>query len=199
MEETIRALRAARLRRGIAQAEIAASIGSTQSAVARLEAAQLDPRLGTVARYAKSVGMRLVAVPMTTGPSLAETGREVTASLAAHDPSDALRHVIQFLDDVSRAEGDPRRLAVREEPEPVGDPRWDALLAGVAELVSQRFDLPVPGWASAPGRFLHRFWFVVEDILGRPAPGLAALAFTRSPAPLANRGAFLDGDSLASV
>jgi len=116
IEATIRALRAARLRHGIAQAEIAERLGTTQSAVARLEAVQSDPRLGTHARYAESVGMRIAAVPLTEGPSLSAVARDVGASLVAHDPDDALRHVIQFMDDVSRLDASERSQAVREEP-----------------------------------------------------------------------------------
>jgi transcriptional regulator with XRE-family HTH domain len=199
IEETIRALREARLRRGIAQAEIAERLGTTQSAVARLEAVQSDPRLGTVARYAQSVGMRITAVPVVSGRSLSAVARDIRGSVGAGDPDDALRHVIQFLDDVSRMETSTRRQAILEEPEQVGDTRWDALLAGIAEMVSRRYGFAVPGWAAAPSRFLHRFWFVIEDILGRRAPGLAAVAFAKAPAPLANRGVFLDADTLASV
>ena len=142
---------------------------------------------------------QLAAVPAISGPSLSALARDISDSLATRDADDALRHVIQFLDDVSRMEAESRRLAVWEEPEQVGDRRWDALLAGIAEMVSLRYGLAVPGWATAPGRFLRRFWFVIEDILGRPAPGLAAAAFARAPRPLANRGVFIDAGSLVSV
>lgn len=96
-------------------------------------------------------------------------------------------------------DAESRAGAVRGEPDPVGDRRWDALLAGTAEYACRLFNLAVPGWTAAPGRFLHRFWFVIEDIIGRPAPGLAAMAFVSSPPPLANRGVFLDRASLVSV
>lgn len=199
LEETISELRSARIRKGIPQTEVALYIGTTQSAVARLEAAQSDPRLGTVQRYAEAVGMRLTVVPMRPGgPSLALTAEGVRAELAADDPDGALRHVIQFLDDLARQAPELRRQAVRDEPERVNI-HWDALLAGIAEYASQRFGFAVPGWAAAPSRFLRNFWFVIEDLLGRPAPGLAAMAFVRSPSALANRGVFLDNDSLVSV
>lgn len=195
----INELRAARQRRGIAQADLARQIGTTQSAVARLETAQLDPRLGTVQRYAASVGMQLIAVPLVTQTGLVLVGENVRSSLEQNDPDEAFHHVIQFLDDIERVEPHLRQSAVRDEPAPVGDSRWDALLAGIAEYASQRFSFPVPGWAAAPGRFLRYYWFVIEDLLGRPAPGLAALAFAKSPAALAGRGVFLDSDSLVSV
>lgn len=191
-------LRAARESRGLSQAEVADRIGTTQSAVARLESARSDTRLSTVQRYAEAVGTRLVVLSVG-GPSLVQTARDVTVAVVQHDADEALRHIVQFLDDLREVAPGMRHQAVREEPEPVGDRRWDALLGGIAEYASQLFDFRVPGWAAAPSRFLQRFWFVVEDILGGPAPGLAALAFVATPPALANRGVFLDRASLVSV
>jgi transcriptional regulator with XRE-family HTH domain len=50
---------AARARSGLTQAEIAKRMGTTQSAVARLETERL-PSLRTLKRYAEAVGARLV-------------------------------------------------------------------------------------------------------------------------------------------
>jgi transcriptional regulator with XRE-family HTH domain len=49
----------ARARSGLTQAEIARRMGTTQSAVARLETERL-PSLTTLKRYAKAVGAKLV-------------------------------------------------------------------------------------------------------------------------------------------
>ncbi len=44
---------------GLTQAEIAARMGTSQSAVARFEAGDLDVRLSTVERYTNALGARL--------------------------------------------------------------------------------------------------------------------------------------------
>jgi transcriptional regulator with XRE-family HTH domain len=194
--ELLTYLRESRLRRGLSQAEVAARVGTTQSAIARLESGTADPRLSTLIRYAEAVGTELDA---HAAASLDRTAVAVRASHAVSGTGEALRQVIQFLDDVAALDDDAVRQSIRAEPDTVGDPRWDALLAGIAEYVSRRAGIPVPGWASAPGRFLPRFWFVVEDILGRPAPGLAVAAFISAPPELAGRGVFLDRTSLVSV
>jgi transcriptional regulator with XRE-family HTH domain len=198
--ETVAQLRAARRARRQSQADLASRIGTTQSAIARLESGDADPRLSTLERYAVAVGASLKVEPVTgTAPSLDATAAAVRQSLSGGDTNDALRHVIQFLDDVRGADAAVVWRSMRVEPDTTGDRRWDALLAGVAEYTSRRSRIPVPGWAAAPGRFLKRFWFVIEDLLGRPAPGLAAMAFADSPPELANRGVFLDRSSLESV
>lgn len=198
MESSLEQLRSARQQRGLSQTEVANRIGTTQSAIARLEATASDPRLSTVERYAEAIGLRLT-VTSDGSTSLRQTAGAIQASLGRDDPSEALRHIIQFIDDVRRLDPGLRRQAVLVEPEPTGDRRWDALLAGIAEYASLTFGFAVPGWTAAPSRFLTRFWFVIEDILRRPAPGLAALAFVSSPPPLAARGVFLDRESLVSV
>jgi transcriptional regulator with XRE-family HTH domain len=48
-----------RLSVGLSQTEVAARMGTSQSAVARLEAGESDVRISTLERYAAAVGMTL--------------------------------------------------------------------------------------------------------------------------------------------
>lgn len=193
-------LRAARQELGLSQAEVAARIGTTQSAIARLESGTADPRFSTISRYAEAIGAHVaVGIDRSAGPSLEQAAMAIRRSLATRDPDDAFRQVIMFVDDIKRVDRSAARRALRIEPETTGDKRWDALLAGIAEYCSHLVGLPVPGWASAPSRFLRKAWFVIEDIIGRPAPGLAALVFVESPPELSARGVYIDGSSLESV
>jgi transcriptional regulator with XRE-family HTH domain len=57
--ELVKELVKARQERGLSQTEIAARMGTSQSAVARLERGDLDVRLSTLERYAAAVGRRL--------------------------------------------------------------------------------------------------------------------------------------------
>jgi predicted transcriptional regulator len=52
-------LAARRIALGLSQTQIGARMGTSQSAVARLEAGDLDVRLSTLDRYASALGMRL--------------------------------------------------------------------------------------------------------------------------------------------
>jgi transcriptional regulator with XRE-family HTH domain len=54
--ELVEELVKARRERGMSQTEIAARMGTSQSAVARLERGDADVRLSTVERYAAAVG-----------------------------------------------------------------------------------------------------------------------------------------------
>ncbi|RDE10553.1 helix-turn-helix domain-containing protein [Pelagibacterium lacus] len=55
----VEALVRARMRAKLTQAELASRIGTTQSAIARLEGGNVSPSIATLQRYAKATGARL--------------------------------------------------------------------------------------------------------------------------------------------
>ena len=58
-EDLVAELAAARHRLGLSQTEVAARMGTSQSAVARLESGGSDARLSTLERYATAIGVEL--------------------------------------------------------------------------------------------------------------------------------------------
>lgn len=58
--ELARELIAARAQAGLSQGDVAALMGTTQSAIARLESGRRTPSMRTVQRYADAVGGRAV-------------------------------------------------------------------------------------------------------------------------------------------
>jgi len=55
----IRALIEARARAGLTQGELAKRMGTTQSAIARIEGGKINPSVDMLRRYAKATGSRL--------------------------------------------------------------------------------------------------------------------------------------------
>ena len=55
----VEAMVRARTAANLTQSELAARIGTTQSAIARLEGGRLSPSVRTLRRYAEATGMRL--------------------------------------------------------------------------------------------------------------------------------------------
>ena len=55
----VEAMLGARTAANLTQSELAARIGTTQSAIARLEGGRLSPSVRTLRRYAEATGMRL--------------------------------------------------------------------------------------------------------------------------------------------
>ena len=66
----VRSLAERRRKLGLSQTVVAARMGTSQSALARLEGGESDPRMSTVERYALAVGEELThrRAPAGTGP-----------------------------------------------------------------------------------------------------------------------------------
>lgn len=195
MQTVTARLREARLKRGMTQHEVAEAMGTTQSAVARLEGGRTSPRLETLRAYAVAVGGWLT---LETPDPLLECANRVRDALADRDADTALRAVIQLVDDVRAADGLDE--ALRREPPSTGDRRWDAAIAAAAAWAARQRGADAPGWAAAPSRFLDGPWFPVADILGHPpSAGLAAHLLAAAPADFFGRGVIIDIDTLESV
>ena len=73
----VRELLAARARAGLTQEEVAKSMGTTKSAVSRMEAAgKHSPSVATLKRYARAVGCEIeIRLQPAPGPTNASSGR----------------------------------------------------------------------------------------------------------------------------
>lgn len=129
--------------------------------------------------------------------TLAATSVSVANALARNaNDDDLLRLVIQAADNFSSLDNDEARAEFLREPAPTGDPRYDALLAGLAVFLVQRAGLPTtPDWTRDECRFLQRMWWV-----GLPQDsGRRAFVLQRTPAYFKARGVMFNTDNLASL
>ena len=79
----LRALSRERERLGLTQTQVAARIGTSQSAVARLEGGEVDPKLSTVGRYAAAVGRRITWSVQPAGRARGESKKPRPETSAA--------------------------------------------------------------------------------------------------------------------
>ncbi len=182
-------IRDARQAAGITQQELATRAGTAQPAVAAYESGARAPNLGTLQRLlgACEYDVELRARPrMRRGAaSLAELGQTIKEELERGDEQDALRLLFGFADDF-RGSSRPGRLALlRDEPPPTGDTRFDAALAGVAELFAIEGALVAPTWVNGRGRFVEPWWFVTSR------QEFHAYVLANTPAVLARHGVFM--------
>ena len=80
---------------------------------------------------------------------------------------------------------------LQDEPAPVGDERWDALLAALSEHLLAQHDLAPPAWTEP--RVLRRPWFPGE------LPVLRADALVRAPAGFRKHGVYLSAHDLTAA
>lgn len=122
--------------------------------------------------------------------------RQSIAGIAqrVHAGEDFFPAVRELLDEVAVLQRpDQLERAIASEPEPTGDPRYDAYLGALAEHLAIRHGASAPAWTRAPKRFLDRFWFPSE------VKGFRAIAIAQSPAAFRRRGIFIAAGSLERV
>jgi hypothetical protein len=99
--------------------------------------------------------------------------------------------VWEFLEEYRWEPADVQSVLLREEPASVGDERWDALLAALAEHLAAQRDLAPPTWAEM--RVLRRPWFPAELRVQR------ADALVRAPAAFRKHGVYLSAADLEAA
>jgi transcriptional regulator with XRE-family HTH domain len=182
-------IRDARHAAGITQLELARHAGTAQPAVAAYESGARTPTLATLMRLlgACEHDIEVLARPRVRrgASALAELALTIGEDLQHGRERDALRLLFGFADDF-RGSSRPGRIAlVKDEPPPTGDARFDAALAGVAELFAAEAAISAPVWVDGSTRFVEPWWFVAT----RPAFHAYTLAHT--PALLARHGVFM--------
>ncbi len=182
-------IRGARRAAGMTQLELASRAGTAQPAVAAYESGSRAPNLATLERLlgACEHDMEVLARPRVRrgAASLAALGETIAEDLERGRERDALRLLFGFADDF-RGSSRPGRIALlRDEPPPTGDARFDAALAGVAELFAAEGAIAAPAWVNRPGRFVEPWWFVASR------PEFHAYTLANTPALLARHGVFM--------
>jgi hypothetical protein len=115
------------------------------------------------------------------------------ASRLASTADDKLRWklVWEFLEEYRWEPSSAQPALLREEPASVGDERWDALLAALAEHLAARHDLAPPEWAEL--RVLRQPWFPAELKVQR------AEALVWAPAAFRKHGVYLSAADLEAA
>ena len=182
-------IRDARKAAGITQLELANRAGTAQPAVAAYESGGRTPSLATLERLldACEYDIEVIARPRVRrgATSLAELAQTIKEDLEDGQERDAVRLLFGFADDF-RGSSRPGKIALfADEPPGTGDARFDAALAGLAELFAAEAAIAPPAWVNGPERFVEPWWFVAS----RPAFHAYTLAHT--PAVFARHGVFI--------
>ena len=112
-----------------------------------------------------------------------------THLIAEPDEKIRWRWVSEFLEEYGWEPPEVQIGLLTDEPRPVGDERWDALLAALAEHFSAQHGLAPPGWAEP--RTLRKAWFPAELAILR----MDALVW--APAAFQKHGVFVSVHDLA--
>jgi transcriptional regulator with XRE-family HTH domain len=191
------ALRAARSRLDLTQAQAAELLATRQANVSAYERGRLDP--------GRVVGSRIAALDALGAHSvyatyLASTMPSAAAQLRAdlsdgRSESDMLRVVIQVSDDFAKLTDPADRAFFLTEPSPTGSRQWDALLAGLAVHLCREAGMDrTPIWTTHPSAGLDFLWWVDST-----APSLQAHLMKEAIPAMRARGVILSRRNLESV
>jgi transcriptional regulator with XRE-family HTH domain len=182
-------IRGARHAADLTQHEVAQRAHTAQPAVAAYESGARTPNLATLERLLRACDhdMEVLAHPRTRrdATSLAELAPVIASDLQEGHEQDAVRLLFRFADDFRGSPRPGKITLIQEEPPATGDPRFDAALAGIAELFAVEGEVPAPAWVNGATRFVEPWWFLAS----RPAFHAYTLAHT--PAVLARHGVFI--------
>ena len=182
-------IRNARRAAGITQLELADRASTAQPAVAAYESGARTPNLKTLERLLGGCehDVEVLVRPRVRrgAASLAELAQTIREDLKEGRERDALRLLFGFADDF-RGSSRPGRIALlADEPPLVGDARFDAALAGAAELFAAEGAISAPAWVNGLGRFVEPWWFVASR------PAFHAYTLANTPAVFARHGVFI--------
>ncbi len=186
--ETAELIRGARHAAGLTQVELAHRAHTAQPAVAAYESGTRTPNITTLERLLRACDheVEVLARPRVRrgAASLAELAPTIADDLGDGREQDAVRLLFGFADDFRGSSRPGKSALIHDEPPPTGDPRFDAALAGIAELFAAEGAIPPPR-VEGPTRFVEPWWFLAS----RPAFHAYTLAHT--PAVLARHGVFI--------
>ena len=178
-------IRFARRRAGLSQREVARRAGTSSATVSRYEAGSLTPNVATY--------NRLVRVCLPSGrrwPSLAALAPVMARVRRSAGSAAAWRLVGEVLDDEALGSAVETAMVVADAPALTGDSQIDALVAALAEYVSLRRCIQVPGWTEDSTRVSRPWWFVAET------PAWIPTSLRESPPSFARRGIFVTSGAL---
>jgi len=117
---------------------------------------------------------------------------DLAARLVANNDSKVRWKLVwEFLEEYRWEAPEAQPSLLRSEPESVGDERWDALLAALAEHLAAKHDLAPPSWTAS--RVLRRPWFPAELASQR------ADALVWAPAAFRKHGVYLSSKDLEAA
>jgi transcriptional regulator with XRE-family HTH domain len=183
-------VRAARKSRRLTQEQLARISRTDQGSVSRSERGR-DADFSTIDRLLAGAGHRLYSAP-TRRDDAAAAAAEIRRRLRDSDKDRALRALLQLNDNLLAEHGLVRGVLGVAEPEPTGDPAWDAAIAALIAWRLAEERVPLPTWVEQADRFLARTRTLNVD-RADPVPPLSEV-----PDEFARRGVLVWRDTFAS-
>ncbi len=187
-------VRTVRAEAGLSVRALAEAAGVAASTVHRIERGELQPTVDTLAQIVAAGGSRLhLEAQGDHTVSLVGLARSIQPDVTAGQYIVPIRKAAEFAARFTAADPETRHRMITARPPATGDRRWDAFVAGLAEWLAVRADVPAPTWVSDENRYLRQGWWVT------PMKSMRAWEYAASPMSFQSRGVYVHRESLANV
>jgi transcriptional regulator with XRE-family HTH domain len=180
----MKAVRTARLRRGISQRNLARRAGLSFRGLQLLETPGHDPRVSSLDKVSSALGLPTGGVSLVLERFLLEDGRSFRSASVRILADGFESWMIHLFNSVDAFRHGPEPNLVRTGPVDGLHPRLRALIASTVETVCDEVSLPSPGWCCGV-EALDSPWFVAG------IENLKASALIEAPARFRKRGIFV--------
>lgn len=184
-------LRSARLAADRTQAQLAASAGTHQPSLTRVESGASDATVGLLNRLLASAGAQVLAVS-TRLPSIAAWAASFRRWLVEGDHEGVRAALLQVSDDLRSLDGDLAVTLCSMAPVPTGSSGVDAALASLVEYTLGRGGYPTPKWAREAPPAAEPYFIVAN-------PALTDLVVASTPEVFAKRHVYVPAEFFESV
>lgn len=180
----MKAVRTARVRRGVSQRVLARRAGLSFRGLQLLETQGHDPRISSVVKVSSALGLPAGGIAALLGGFLLEDGRSFRSASVRVLADGFDSWTIHLFDSVDAFRRGPDPCLIRAAPVDELHPRLRALIASTVEAVCAEFSCPLPGWCRGVGA-LENPWFVAG------VENLKASALVESPVRFRKRNIFV--------
>lgn len=184
-------IRSARKSRSLTQVDLAEQAQVHQSNISGIESGR-DLSVSTLEKLLRATGHQLFALPIHKA-DVTEAASAIRVHLKADNTQSALRVLIQLNDNLVSEHGLQRGVLGISEPQPTGNPVWDAALAGLVAWRLAEENIPLPTWVDK-SRFFLPLPRSLQIDSADPVPDTLDI-----PPEFARRGVLVWADTFGSV
>jgi transcriptional regulator with XRE-family HTH domain len=187
-------VRGVRTDAGLSLRALAGAAGVATSTVHRIERGEIHPTMDILERITQAAGVRLRVEPVADyTASIVGLARAIRDDITAGDTSMSVRRSAELAARFENGDIETRHRMIAAEPPAIGDARWEAFVAALAEWLAVRAGMSTPDWAHHADRYLHEGWWITQ------MAAMRAWEYAGSPASFQTRGVYLHRDSLRNV
>ncbi len=177
----------------VSQEQLAQRSGVDLAVIQESEAGRIALSVEIATKLLESLGKQLAVGTVSRENILPQIITAMRRSLQDKLENEVLRLVAELYGKLEHCSNEQILQETKADPGLLGNPKWDAMVAGIVEMATRAKGVRAPTWTALESRFAEPCHFISQY------KSTWASAFVNTPPELANRGIFIHHSSLESV